>query len=373
MTNVKSVLLVVLALTAPLALTGCDTKAQAAPQTTIAKSAAGQTAEARSVEAVTVTSGPFTRTISAVGTAYPVKESRMAASVGGTVTSVYVKEGDHVKKGDALIGIDNRSFRLGVEQAQAQVKAAGVQADLMRIEFDRVEQLKGSNAVSQSNYDQMKARYEAATAQMEMAKVGLKQAKKALNDTTLRAPYDGIIAGLLIEKGEFASSMPPAPLVYMIDNSSLEIKTFVPEDNARDITVGQKAEVAIESAGVTVEGSVVFVSDRIQEATRTFEVYVRIENPGAKIKAGAYAKVTILAATTDNATVLPTRSIVRDSSGKPFVFTANNGKVKRMFLRITESAGQRTVVEGLEAGSVIITTDLDDLNEGESVTVKDQG
>ena len=360
-------------LAAPLALAGCNANAQDVSQKTVGTQAAGQTGTTRTVEAVTVTSEPFTRTISAVGTAYPVQESRIAASVGGTVTSVYVKEGDHVKKGDALLGIDNRSFKLGVEQARAQLKAAEVQADLMRIEFERMEKLKGSNAVSQSNYDQMKARHEAAVSQLAMAKVGLKQAKKALSDTTLRAPYDGIIAGMLIEKGEFASSMPPAPLVYMIDNSSLEVKTFIPEDNARDITVGQKAEVTIESAGVTVEGSVVFVSDRIQEATRTFEVYVRLENPEAKIKAGAYAKVTILAATTDNATVLPTRSIVRDSSGKPFVYTATNGKVKRMFLRITESAGQRTVVEGLEAGSVIITTDLDDLNEGEIVTVKDQG
>jgi membrane fusion protein (multidrug efflux system) len=374
MTNYKNIVLILLALAAPVILSGCDTQAQAQETTnTLHTKTTGLARVARTVGAVTVQPEAYTRTISAVGTAYPVRESRIAASVGGTVTKLYVKEGDHVKKGQALVGIDNRSFKLGVDQAKAQLNAAKVQADLMRIEFDRIQKLKVSNAVSLSNFDQMKAQYDAAVAQQEMARVGLKQAKKMLRDATLRAPYDGIVAGLLIEKGEFASSMPPAPLVHIIDNSSLEIKTFIAEEHARDIKVGQKAEVTIESANATVEGTVVFASDRIQEATRTFEIHVRIDNPENTFKSGAYARVTILASTHQNATLLPSRSILRDNSGKPFVFIAKDGKVQQVFLKISDTKGHRTVVEGLDAGSTIITTDLDDLKHGQTVTVKDQG
>ena len=374
MTNYKNIVLILLALAAPVILSGCDTQAQAQEtKSTLHTKTTGLARVARTVEAVTVQPEAYTRTISAVGTAYPVRESRIAASVGGTVTKLYVKEGDRVKKGQALIGIDNRNFKLGVDQAKAQLNAAKIQADLMRIEFDRIQKLKVSNAVSQSSFDQMKAQYDAAVAQQEMARVGLKQAKKMLGDATVRAPYDGIVAGLLIEKGEYASSMPPAPLVHIIDNSSLEIKTFVAEEHARDIKVGQKAEVTIESANATVGGTVVFASDRIQEATRTFEIHVRIDNPDNALKSGAYARVTILASTDQNATLLPSRSILRDNSGKPFVFIAKDGKVQQVFLKISDTKGQRTVVEGLDAGSTIITTDLDDLKHGQTVTVKDQG
>jgi RND family efflux transporter MFP subunit len=232
-----------------------------------------------------------------------------------------------------------------------------------------VERLVSAKVAPGANYDQIKASHDAAQAQQKVAEAALKQAQKALSDSRLRAPFDGIVDMILKEVGEYAPSMPPTMLLKIVDASSLVIQLHLPESRAQDVEEGMSATVEIESAGITTPGKVVFVSNRIQPGTQTFEVRIEIGNQGQKIKAGAFTRVTLAAPVEGSSIVLPTRVIQKSENGAAYVFVVENGAARKLAVTLGESQGEDTVVTGgLERDHVVISSNLADLSDGDPVS-----
>ncbi len=206
----------------------------------------------------------FHSTISATGTALPVREGYLSMAVPGRIKEILVQRGDRVKKGQVLVRLDRSGFTLGVQQAQAALAAAKVGIDALSTEKSRFDRLLKNKAVPKATYDKIKAKYDGAAAQVAMAEVGLKRARKALADSQLTAPYDGVITMVMKQVGEYAPAMPPTMLIQIVDTSSLEVQVFLPENESRYVHPGTEASVTIDSANQTRQGKVVFVSDRIQ-------------------------------------------------------------------------------------------------------------
>lgn len=322
------------------------------------------------VLAQTMTPVEFTSHIQATGQALPVRQSFLSSEVPGTIKRILVKEGEQVTKGQALLKFDLYSYSLNVQAAEAGVLAAKTQADLLKLEYDRLKGLCDKNATPQAECDRLKAQYDAAKAQEEVASVQVKKAKKALHDAVLRAPYDGSIVMIIKEEGEHAPAMPPTMLMKIVDSSSLEVQNFLSEEYAGLVKVGDTAEVTIASAGVVTEGEVFFVSDQIEQQTQNFEVRLKVENPDGKIKAGAFARVRYLRTKLPQAILVTTRAIVREGDTS-FVFVAEGGKAKKTAVTLGEVQGDSTLIKsGLTAGDKVIVTNVSDLEDGESIKAK---
>ncbi|RJO63242.1 MAG: efflux RND transporter periplasmic adaptor subunit [Myxococcales bacterium] len=346
---------------------GCGKASSAAPETDLEAKVQAATA----VSAVTLQTEPYTLKISTTGTALPARESYLACEVPGIIAEILVKEGDRVKKGQALLRFNREGYRLSVEQAEAGVAASKAQADQMKIEYERALKLRESDATARASLERVKAQYDAAVAGLQAAEVGVKKARKAVADSELRAPYNGTIVMILHEIGEYAPSMPPTMLMKIVDTSSLDVQVFLPEDQAANLAVGAPAEIEMESVGAKMEGKVSFVSNRVEMGAQSVETRIHLDNPEGRIKGGAFARVTLTARTYEEAILAPVRAVRRDEQGRPYVFLAVEGKAKRTSISLGGSEQARILIlDGLKAGDALITTGLDDLMDGDAVAVE---
>lgn len=275
-----------------------------------------------------------------------------------------------MKKGQILLKFEEQGFQLGVEQARAGLAVAQTQTTQLKSDLNRVAELVGAEAAPQATLEQLSAQYEAAQAQKSMADVGLRRAQKALNDSILRAPYNGMIADILHEEGEYAPSMPQTMLVKIVDTSSLEVQIFLPEDAASFVSVGQPAKITVESAGLQTEGDVIFVSNRLQSGSQTFEVRIRLSNEDGKIKGGAFTRVELQRRSVPDAILIPLRAVYRNREGEPFVYLAEKSKAQVVPVALGESSGTQVLVtQGLVAGQSLITSQVTELDDGAPITV----
>jgi HlyD family secretion protein len=307
--------------------------------------------------------------LEATGTALPVREAVLSAAVPGRISQIPVVRGQRVPARHPLVRLESYGYSLGVQQAEAAVAAATVQAEQAKRELDRAQRLVDAKVAPGATYEQVESAHRAAVAHKQMAEAGLRKAKKALADSTVRAPFDCTVDLILKEVGEYAPSMPPTMLIKVVDASELEVQVFLPERRAGDIGPGHAAQVRIDSAGVESRGEVVFVSNRVQPGTQTFEVRVRIPNPGERIKGGAFARVSFSEAG-DAPILVPAAAIVRDGD-EAFVFVAVGGNARRLPVTLGESSERGTqITAGLDGERRVIVSGLMELADGDPIVAE---
>jgi len=333
-----------------------------------AAQAAQTVQKAKEVQVKTLAAEAFRETLELRGTALADKSSILNSEVGGVVAEILVERGEHVKKGQVLVRFDKRSLSLGVQQAVAAVEAAEAQAKLVQTEVGRTTQLVSDGAAPGSALDQVTAQGDATGAQVRVAKAAAARARKALSDADLKAPYDGVITEIFVERGEMATPMPPKPIVQIVDITRLQVQAFAPEDSGALAVVGAEAEVEVESADVAVNGVITYVSSAISNGVRTFETRITIDNPEEKIKAGSYAKVRIKGSQNDAAILVPMGAVLRDENDAPYAFVAENNVARKKPIRLGPSQGARVLVrEGLEAGEKLIAEGASELTDGQPI------
>jgi RND family efflux transporter MFP subunit len=350
------------------ALPSCSPRSGASAEAAERKTTA---ATAPLVRTVRVEPEPLVTRIEASGTALAARESFLSCMLPGTIQEIFVKRGDAVVEGQALLKIDGTSYQFGMQKAQAGLKAAQSQAQQVEMELDKLEPLQAEGMVAKVQIDRLAVQHEGAKAQVGMALAGKKEAKKALNDSVLRAPYDGVITDIFRQVGESAPGM---PLVKIMDASTLEVQVFLPEDASRWVHEGDMAEVKVESAGVEMTGEVIFVSDAILPVTHDFEVRIHVVNAEGKVKAGSFARVSLLKESVSDALLVPIEAVRRDHEDRPYVFVIQEAKaVKREVTLGDQGGGRIRVVSGIAPQELVVVVGFEDLVDGQSVTIEPAG
>lgn len=227
------------------------------------------------------------------GTTYPRAHADVAPTMSGVIASIAVEEGDPVKKGQVLFRLRPTDMALQVKQAEAAQRSAEVGLAAAQVERDRTKQLFDKKAVDPATWDAVKARYDAAVAAVNQAKVGVSMARKALGDATVRSPIAGVVTHKLKNAGEMATMMPPSIVVTVEDHSALELRFRLPERLVNAVKPGTGLKASFASAGVERDAKVARVSPSIDPRTRTFEVVAMVDNADAALKSGMLATVAL--------------------------------------------------------------------------------
>jgi RND family efflux transporter MFP subunit len=227
------------------------------------------------------------------GTTEAHRRSTLTPKVSSTVTRVHVREGDVVKNGEALVTLDTRDFVLRAQQAEAARDGAKVQLDAAKIDWDRIKGLLADKAVPQAQFDGIDARYKGALAGLRSAETAVAMAHKALHDSVVRAPFDGIIVKRLVNEGEYASLMPATPLVSIEEINPIDLRIQVPANDMGTVKAGVPVHVRLPASGQEMELRLTRVVAASDPRTRTFSAIVEIPNPDHTLRSGLYAEVTI--------------------------------------------------------------------------------
>ncbi len=316
---------------------------------------------------------------------YVVAQRQASVASKGTGRLMYlgVVEGDKVYKDQIIARLEDSDIKASLEQARANLKLQ--QADLKEAlnAFERQKSLFRSGSTTQMELDAAEARYERVLANIEVAKAMVLSAEVALENTLIRAPFNGTVLTKNADVGEIvapfaASASSKAAVVTIADMTSLEVEADVSESNIERITPGLDCEITLDA--YPVSGYAGFVSKIVPTADRskaTVLVKVGFKEYDSRVLPEMSAKVQFLS---DNKTAIreenkkPVLSVLSSSvikeGNNSYVYKVVNGVVKR--IKVTTGitfGGYLEIVEGLSDGEKIIDSPGPDIKEGVKVKV----
>jgi HlyD family secretion protein len=319
------------------------------------------------------------------GTVDACRRAGMSPSLGGQIAELPVTEGDAVEKDQVMLALWNEDLRAELELAKRDATASRARkdevctrADVARQEAKRLTSLleKGlaaeeatARAVGEAKAQKAACTAARDTTQVSAAKIDVANAR--LERTLLRAPFDGVIAEINGELGEFVTPSPVGvatpPTVDLIDASCLYISAPIDEVDAPSVSAGQAATITMDAfpdrrfSGF-VRRVAPYVLD-IEKQARTVEIEAEIDNPDSdRLLPGYSADVEIVLATREDVLRVPMQAVVDGNR----VFVLDDDELEER----TIDTGVRSweyaeVLSGLEAGeSIVLTVDREGVADG---------
>ncbi len=282
-------------------------------------------------------------------------------NVPGKVTVLNVEVGTRVKKGDVLFRLDDTDARLTLAQAKANYNStaltpARVNYDEAKTNYDRMLSLYNEGAISKSQYEAAKAKLTTAQAQMESSRssaaAALAIANNGFSDMVITAPISGEVSQKNIEIGSLASAQTPA--LTIIDQSKLQIKVGLTEQNVGEVTLNMPVEVTLRANGDLFEGSVSAIAPAGDPKTAMFEVTVMVDNSKNKLKSGMSATVKFNAGEAVSALLIPKEALVKEGE-KTFVYVVSKNALEKREIEIGEQRNAYIQIKsGLSAGEEVV-------------------
>lgn len=279
----------------------------------------------------------------------------------GTLTKVFVKEGQKVVKNQLLAKIEDG----GLSQQLVQLQ---IQADLAKTTYERQKRLWEQKIGSEIQFLQAETNYKAQTKAVE-------QLKKQVAKTEVKAPFSGIIDDVITEQGTVVAPG-QSPLFRIVNLTNMYIETEIPEKYIGSITKNKQVEVTIPILGLTVNTNIRQTSNYINPANRTFKAEINIPNKKDKIKPNLTAKLKINDYINNNAFLIPLSIISEDANGEQYIYVVNNknnkneGVSERIYIKTGFTQGDLIeITEGLKEGMEIIDEGARNIREGQTVKI----
>ncbi len=315
--------------------------------------AAPQTKTALNVNAVVLAPQMLSEEIPIIGTLLPDEEVDLSFETSGKIVAINFQEGSTVKQGQLLAKVNDRHLQAQLQRLLAQVKLAE----------DRVyrqETLLRRDAVSQEAYEQVKTDLATLNADIESVKAQIEQ-------TELRAPFDGVIGLRQVSVGSYAS---PSTIVATLTKVvPLKVEFAVSERYAADIERGANLSFTLEGSLNTYQAQVYARESRIDPDTRTLTVRALYPNPAGAVMPGRYVSISLKRQELEDALAVPSEAIIPEM-GKDKVFCYRSGKAEPTdIVTGVRTEGLVQVVRGLAQGDTIITSGIQQLRTGMAVSI----
>jgi HlyD family secretion protein len=311
------------------------------------------------------------------GSVEACQRTKLSTIIGGRIEYLGVKEGDKVKRGQLLLKLWNDDQQAQAALAQAQVALAGKRVDEVCIaavnaekEAKRQADLRQKGFVSASREEAARTEAEVRRASCTTAKADVAQAEAKLKATrveqgrvALYAPFDGTVAKIVGELGEYSTPSPPGvptpPAIDLIDDSCLYVKAPMDEVDAPKIALGQPVRITLDALpGKVLPGKVRRVApyvSAVEKQARTVDIEVDFMAPGeaGRLLVGYSADVEIILDGRDDVLRVPTAAI--QEGGKVLVFA--DGKLEERPVKAGLANWEYTeILDGLKAGERIVTS-----------------
>lgn len=346
------------------------------------KANAGKPENGGKVAVVRVAGATIPDALTAVGTVRASDTAQLAPQIMGTVVAVRVREGDFVKAGQVLVSIDPAQSRAALEGAQAaqaasehQLAAAQTQQRLAEETLARYDKLFERKSVSPQEYDEVKARAQAASAAAEAAQAGQSQAKAGVAKaqsgftyTSIRAPFNGVVTERHVDPGALAS--PGVPVMTVESSGRFRLEATVDEANLRFVKLGAGVPVSLDAyPDESFTGKVTQIVPAADPSSRTF--LVKIELPAAKVvRSGLFGRAQF--ARGERTAILIPKSAVVPRGALSGVFAVGPDKIATLrYITVGNAVGDRVeVLSGISPNEVVISSPGDRELGGKKVEVQ---
>lgn len=258
-------------------------------------------------DVVNVESGSLSSLIGFTGDLSPSQQTLIASEVDAKVNQVLVDEGQMVKKGQILAKLDTDDLSQDVMQQQANTTSAKASLELNKQKLEKQQELFDEGFISKISFDELKTNYQASLQNYKAQQAMLSRSKEQLVRATVRAPYDGLVYQKDIQVGQLA--LKNTKLFTIASLASLEIKAPIPATQIDLVKIGQSVNFSVENTDDVFIGKVNRINQVAQDSTRSYMVYVLVDNSKAKLKGGQFIKGEIILYKLDNQLIIPCDAI----------------------------------------------------------------
>lgn len=313
------------------------------------------------------------------GVVEPVETANLSFLASGKVDKVNVKLGQSVAAGDQLASLDQRSFNLNYQSAEAQLEQSDAALVEAKNEFARYSDLVEKGVVSRSGFDTAKSNFESARSARNVAQTRLDISRKDLQDSQLLAPYSGTITKRSVEPSQQVSV---GQAVFEIEGKDgLEVQVTVPETIIQELSMGMKLPVHFPAMPkITLQGIITEVGARAASAN-AFPVSLVLQDIPEELRAGMTAEVDVTfrgvgrTGYQGQSIKVPVSSILAGQGQQAFVYVFDP-ELKMVNKRLVQTEdiidNQIYVSSGLEAGEIIATAGVTFLRDGQNVSLLEQ-
>lgn len=322
------------------------------------------------VKAIALSSGP-----SITGSIQAERRADLRAEIPALVLEVLRENGDPVRKGEALVRLDETAIRDALGSAEAAQRAAALALDQAVRQLERQQKLRVSGMTTAQLLEDAETRRNNAQSDLEAAKSRVVTARQQLARTIVRAPFDGIVIDRRVSAGDTAQT--GKELLKVIDPASKRFEGLVSSEHVGRIEVGQTVRFRVNGhANQLFEGRVRRVNPAANPATRQIEVLVDLVGKEQPRLTGLYAEGSILAEARVGF-VLPASAVMREGD-RTHVWRIADGKLQKRAVQLDERdarSGNYPVREGLAEGDRILRHPSLQLVDGQPVatTAPDAG
>ncbi len=288
------------------------------------------------------------RTLDVIGEGRSLKSITLTSEATGLVTEVNIAPGKSVSEGDVLLRLDDEQQRIALERARAQYPIAKDNAE-------RYADLVRTEAASALEA-------EAAFNNFKTIEADLRAGQFAVQQRTIRAPFDGVIGLTAIEAGAYLRA--GDVVATLDDTSSLIISFSIPQESAGAVEIGQTVTARLASGGSSHEGVISAIDSRVDPATRTLRIEAAFENEGNALLPGGIFAVSTTSPGRPAVSV-PGLALQWDRSG-PYVWKRDaEGKAVQASVSILQRTDNTVLVSGdVLAGDVIVFEGADRVRKG---------
>ena len=292
------------------------------------------------------------QTYSIEGLVEATRQSTVSAQIGGRIKEINFDIGDHVKKGQVIVRIDERESTQALAGSQAQVLQAQANMQNAKAGYERAKQLFAQKFISQAALDKAQADYKVALAQAAASEAGVGQASLTRGYAAVIAPYSGVVSARLVELGEMV--VPGKPLMTGFDASEMRVVVSVPQDKLTEI--GMKPEVLVEVPSLARWIKAASTSVQPMADARTHSTQVRVQLPAneAGVYPGMFVRAHFVVGKLSKL-VIPASAVLRRSEVVAAYVVDDAGGVKLRQIRVGETSaeGVMEVLAGLNPGEKV--------------------
>ena len=274
-------------------------------------------------------------------------EDMVAASseTGGRITSLKVKEGQYVKRGQLIATTDLEQVNKSIAEIEKTLELA---VDV----FNRQKRLWDQNIGSEIQFLQAKNN-------KERLEKSLETVQYQLTKGNVYAPKSGVIEMVIAKAGEMVG--PGAPIVQILNTSKVKVAANVPEKFLRDVKQGEMMSIEIPALDIKTQGRVTMLGRTINPANRTFKVEVNLPNSKGLLKPNLLANMLLNDFSAKNVITVPLELVQQEVSGKDYVFVKKDGTDGAMASKVYVTTGESydgniIITDGLKGGEELIAT-----------------
>lgn len=318
-----------------------------------------------------LTNAPMARWLPLSGTLAPVRQATVKAKVSGDVKAVGVQEGESVRAGQLLATIDTADLEARLIEKQGALESARAQYALAEKTRANNVKLLNEKFISQTAFDSSQSGFDVAKGGVKSAEAQVRLAENALKDASVIAPIAGMVAKRHAQPGEKVAF--DAPIVTVVDLTSLELQALVPAIDVPGLSVGMTVELAVDGFGERrFTGRIARINPSTEPGTRAILVYVALGNPDAALRSGMFANGRVALVASAPIAALP-QAAVRTEAGQSYVWVVADGKLARRAVTIgrrDEASGLVEIKSALPPTLPVLATRFENLKEGAPALVK---